>query len=300
MGSKYTIALGELCELEAGVPCGGGYSSIKDTIEKAIPKVFDFEFPMFDEGYRNVLCTKILKHYWTREIGAETVGLFKLWLDTRLNEIMPYYNQLYKSTLFEFNPLYDVDITTTQKRSSDGITDVQGSGTANAEQTGNINSESSENLKHTGNKTVDSGNKTTNNSTVTKNNERSDAYSDTPQGTLSNVRELAYLTNFRSIKDDDTTTDVGSINEEGKTAEETVVNGDTSKRGKQATSSTDNRTTNMNEKTTAKTTEEYLQTVQGKQGGGSFSKMLTEYRKTFINIDTLIIDALSDLFFGLW
>lgn len=297
---KYTIALGEMCELEIGVPCGGGYSSIKDTIERAIPKVFDFEFPMFDEGYRNVLCTKILKHYWTREIGAETVGLFKLWLDAKLNEIMPYYNQLYRSTLLEFNPLYDVDIKTTYKRTNDGVTDVEESGVENGERNTNHSEENSENLKRTGNNAVDTTNERKTNSTVTKKDEHSDAYSDTPQGTLDNVRELTYLTNFRSVKDDDLATEVGTNQDSGKVNEESVLNADSSRRGKQATSSVDNRTTNKNEKTTAKTTEDYLQIVQGKQTGRSYSKMLTEYRKTFLNIDTMIIEELSDLFFGLW
>lgn len=300
MGSKYTIALGELCELEVGVPVGGGYSSIRGTIEKAIPKVFNFEFPLFDEGYRNVLCTKILKHYWTREIGAETTGLFKHWLDTKLNEIMPYYNQLYKSTLLEFNPFYDVNITTTHKRTNDGTTDVQGEGVENGERTSNLNTESSENLKRTGNNTAESTSDRTSNNTVAKNNEKSDAYSDTPQGTLSNVRELAYLTNFRSVKDDTDTSETGTAKDKVNISEESVVNGNTARTGKQATNSAENRTTNKSEKTTAKTTEDYLQIVQGKQAGSSYSKMLAEYRKTFLNIDAMVIDELSDLFFGLW
>lgn len=297
---KYTIALGELCELEVGVPVGGGYSTIKDTIERAVPKVFDFGFPMFDEKYRDVLCGKILKHYWTREIGAETVGLFKLWLDTKMNEIMPYYNQLYKSTLLEFNPLYDVDITTTHKRTNDGTTDVQGQGVEDGEHTSNLNTENSENTKRTGQNTIDTSSDKTNNSTTTNKDERSDAYSDTPQGTLANVRELSYLTNFRSVKDDNTMTEVGTAKDVGKVNEENVSNAITSGTGKQAANSTDHRTTNKNEKTTAKTTEDYLQIVQGKQSGGSYAKMLTEYRKTFINIDTMIIEELGVLFFGLW
>lgn len=297
---KYTIALGELCELEVGVPVGGGYSTIKDTIERAVPKVFDFDFPMFDEKYRDVLCGKILKHYWTREIGAETVGLFKLWLDTKLNEIMPYYNQLYKSTLLEFNPLYDVDITTTHKRTNDGTTDVQGQGVEDGEHTSNLNTENSENTKRTGQNTIDTSSDKTNNTTTTNKDERSDAYSDTPQGTLANVRELSYLTNFRSVKDDNTMTEVGTAKDVGKVNEENVTNATTSGTGKQAANSTDHRTTNKNEKTTAKTTEDYLQIVQGKQSGGSYARMLTEYRKTFLNIDSMIIDELSGLFFGLW
>ena len=48
------------------------------------------------------------------------------------------------------------------------------------------------------------------------------------------------------------------------------------------------------------TTEEYLEHVKGKTPGASYSKLLSEYRETFLNIDMMIIDDLSDLFFGLW
>ena len=47
-------------------------------------------------------------------------------------------------------------------------------------------------------------------------------------------------------------------------------------------------------------TESYLEQVQGKHGGISYAKMLMEYRDSFLNIDTMIIDNLNDLFFGLW
>ena len=52
--------------------------------------------------------------------------------------------------------------------------------------------------------------------------------------------------------------------------------------------------------TVSTTTDEYLQRVSGKSGGMSYSAMLLEYRETFINIDEMIIEELSDLFFGLW
>ena len=109
--SKYTTQVRFICETAAGLSESEGQTSVKQIIAAAIPSVFDFDFPIFDESYRNVLETKILKHYYTREIGLETVGLWKLKLDTKLNEIMPFYNQLYKSELIEFNPMYDVDLT---------------------------------------------------------------------------------------------------------------------------------------------------------------------------------------------
>ena len=57
------------------------------------------EYPIFDENYRAILNKKILDHYRFREIGAETAGLFKHYLNTTLNEIMPYYNVLYTNQL---------------------------------------------------------------------------------------------------------------------------------------------------------------------------------------------------------
>lgn len=62
-------------------------------------------YPIFDEDYRRALNSKIVEHYWFREIGLETPQLFKRFLNRRMNEIMPYYNQLYESTLLEFDPL---------------------------------------------------------------------------------------------------------------------------------------------------------------------------------------------------
>ena len=117
--SKYTTEVRFLCEQSAGLVESVGYADIQGVLDACRDKVFDFEFPIFDENYRNVLEDKILKHYYTREIGAETVGLWKHWLNVRLNEIMPYYNKLYESELIKFNPMYDVDLETTHKKVDD-------------------------------------------------------------------------------------------------------------------------------------------------------------------------------------
>ena len=98
--SKYTTELRFICESKAGLSDSVGFNQIDDVISKSWNKIFD-NFPIFDESYRSVLCSKILKHYYTREISAETVGLWQLWLNTRMGEIMPYYNKLYESALLE-------------------------------------------------------------------------------------------------------------------------------------------------------------------------------------------------------
>lgn len=69
------------------------------TIRNLIDNNFDFglkNYPIFDENYREVLNNKILMHYYMDEIGFETAGLFKVYLNNKMNEIMPYYNELYK------------------------------------------------------------------------------------------------------------------------------------------------------------------------------------------------------------
>ena len=157
--SKYTTEVRFICEMYAGLTESTGLSGVDSVIEQARSKVFDFAYPIFDEAYRSVIEKKILKHFYTREIGAETVGLWKLWLNTRMNEIMPYYNKLYKSELLDFNPLYDVDMTRERTVSNDGTT-------------------------------VSSGNSQT---SVSSND--NSYYSDTPQGGVGILHDLQYLTN---------------------------------------------------------------------------------------------------------
>lgn len=69
-------------------------------------------YPLFDESYRVTLNGKIVDHYWNREIGRETVDDFQRALRMTLNEVMPYWNQLYKSEQLEFDPLKTVDLRT--------------------------------------------------------------------------------------------------------------------------------------------------------------------------------------------
>lgn len=76
-------------------------------------------YPIFDESYREQLNGKIIEHYWFREIGLETPALFKRFLNRKMNEIMPYYNQLYESTLRKFDPFSNYEMQTTGSSTSD-------------------------------------------------------------------------------------------------------------------------------------------------------------------------------------
>ena len=249
-----------------------GFDKIDDILTKSAPKIFDFNFPIFDDDYKLPLEKKILMHYYTREIGEESYGLWKLRLATRMNEIMPYYNKLYKSELIEFDPLHNVDLTTTHEKINDGNTTNDATGKfANSSLNESNVSVSGSGENHT---------------TTKDNNTTMDAYSDTPQGMLENVESLNYLTNAKWVNENDTgSQDTTSSNHESTTENVNVTNQGTTE---------DKSTVKINN------TEEYLEHIVGKTPGISMSKMIEEYRDTLLNIDMMIINDLSDLFFGLW
>lgn len=169
--SKYTTELRFICETYAGLSESVGENSIENVITNSLDKLFDFNFPIFDENYRKTLETKIVKHYYTREIGYETVGRWKLALNTKLNEIMPYYNKLYESELIEINPLYTHNITKTGNKTGQGT----------SQQT--TNDIGSKDIQHN----------ETNNDVITDSSTNYRLHSDTPQGGLAGVDSGTYL-----------------------------------------------------------------------------------------------------------
>lgn len=306
--SKYTTQVRFICETAAGLSESEGQASVKQIISAAIPSVFDFDFPIFDESYRNVLETKIIKHYYTREIGLETVGLWKLKLDTKLNEIMPFYNQLYKSELIEFNPMYDVDLTRDHNLKREETTKQDATEKGTIEKTGSVddNTHTETNDNQNSESTTDIQNTTgsTSREQLGSNKTHYDKYSDTPQGSLQNVQNDTYLTNARMINDTDS-----------QTGETTVSGNDTSNETTTSKSSTDGKndternisTNDSEEKSVSQnlnknlnSIDDYIEHVKGKNGGVSYSAMLNEFRTTFLNIDMQIIEELSDLFINLW
>lgn len=66
---------------------------------------------------KNKLADKILKHYYFREIGFETYGVFKHYALSMMNEIMEKYLPLIYSAMIEYNPLVNVDYTETYESS---------------------------------------------------------------------------------------------------------------------------------------------------------------------------------------
>ena len=290
--SKYTTEVRFICESSAGLSESEGANNVDSILDKCWNKVFNFDFPIFDESYRVPLELKIIRHYYTREISEETFGLWKLRLECRLNEIMPYYNKLYLSETLNFNPLYDTDITTSFDK------DFKGNNKAVSKQnnTSTVNSTGSISDVVSVDNTQQTATTNKNNDTETTQNKNWDLYSDTPQGGITGLENNEYLTNARKNNGDST-----AKREQKAEFSGTVGNTGTTQTTNNSSNSTDSQTAlNSTNDTDITNTESYIQKVQGKSSGGSFSKMISEYRETLLNIDMQIINNLSDLFFLLW
>lgn len=314
--SKYTTEVRFLCESLTGHQDSVGFNDVDTVINDAIPIIFSFNFPIFDEEYRNVLCTKILRHYYTREIGSETYGLWKLRLQTKLNEIMPYYNKLYETELLKFDPLRDVDMQTTHAGTKTGTrTDVTNAEDNNERNASNIIGDSrvqSDSRTNTFEGSRKSEGEDTNVSSTTaqggSTSTNRDLYSDTPQGSLTGVENETYLTNARKITGVDSNSSASDTSGAGtyknkiddeNTETSEGQNTSTSKREESITGSDNRRTSSV---TAGKTnnTEDYVMHVFGKTAGITYSKMLKEFRDNLLNIDMDVIKDLADLFMLIW
>lgn len=104
--AEYTMYLRDVINMVNG----NIVTDMESDIEKAIPKIFSFPVTAWVEGYENVLFTKFCERYYMREICAETYPLWKVFLKRHIQLVMPYYNNLYKTTIYEFNPETNVDL----------------------------------------------------------------------------------------------------------------------------------------------------------------------------------------------
>lgn len=288
--AKYTTEVRSICEVYAGLSESVGYDSVDEVISNARPKIFDFSYPIFDEAYRPVLETKILLHYYTREISEETVGLWKLRLKTKMNEIMPFYNKLYESELLTFNPLYD--------------TDYYKDGNRQGTEDNTTTDKNVRDSKYSGSDTISGRSQMGGSDTKadTKRDKYSEwnLYSDTPQGGIEGIEgaedepsllDNGYLTNARHILHDGDGTTANSTTSYGGN---TVTN-ETTDYGKKNVTNTDGTSV-----FDGNTTEQYAEHVYGKMPGKSNSQLLKEFRDTFLNIDLDVIKDLANLFFNLW
>lgn len=85
---------------------------------------------------KDKLATKIVNHYFMREIGYETPDLFKLQAKIKLQEIMETYSHIIYSNALKYDPLVNVDFTESFEREIEGTAENKGNSLSNSNSNG--------------------------------------------------------------------------------------------------------------------------------------------------------------------
>lgn len=233
--------------------------------------IFDFTYPVFDESYRALLETKILKKYYTRDICRVEYWRWKMDLDTKLNEIMPYYNKMYESAALELNPLYNFTVNVNHKDSG---------GDAHESEESKSNDKSHGTTRQHEDEVQIGG---SDSNTSSSNGNSSERFLDTPQGRLDEIENNKYLTD-------------ATLNNESNNSKSTTNYGkNTVDKLKEVITGKDISNEVFKKKEQITTTRAYVEEVSGRRDI-SDSELLLKYRDTFVRIDEMLLNELNDCF----
>lgn len=128
--SKYTIELRKICDIYG-----------RDTVEDWFKDYCLYDYLTEEEidtiknrgtWNKDKLARKIVNHYYMREIGFETIELFKHYVKVLLDEIMEEKLPLIYSASISYDPLVNVDYTETYSRQIDDTGESNAESTSNA------------------------------------------------------------------------------------------------------------------------------------------------------------------------
>lgn len=248
-------------------------------IEKMLPQVFD-NFPIFSEDHRKELQMKIVKHFYFQEIGFETWGMFHFRFNQKLQEIMPYYNERYKSETFEYDPMNPTNYNTTHDENTDSTQNT----------TGNSTSKTDNDTDGTRNVTTDeTGHSETENTENSTQQSTGDNYFwETPQ---TEITDESYATTKNRDSKNSTTnsTDHGTTDTTGKTTTQETNHSEND------VSSTQDTTSDY----TGNTKNKFTTNIKGNEGIPG-QDLIQKYRDVIVNIDMEIIYELKSCFMGVF
>lgn len=291
-------------------------------------------YPIFDEDYRKELQKKILLKYYTREICEETFGLWKLRLNSKMNEIMPYYNQLYSETYekylgSDYNLFFNHDTETVEEfdkklnRMIENILNENVTSDSTGKET-NSGSDTTKYGKKYWKKLGGAGFKDTHG-----NNGLTTVESDTPQGEvhfnftpdpqdtqpateavvvngyaskISTQKGVILNRNYQNDISEPEIYKEGEYDRDGRAvsggnSQDEYVHGhivDSTDNTTRDTTSSNKERGNENENRSIN------KTVKGKTNNISYAKLIKEIRESIINVDQLVMRELEPLFIGLW
>lgn len=278
----------------------GDKSKITNLWQKARVGIFDFNYPLTENVSHETFEHNILNHYLMRRINFETVTLFKIMLENKLNEIMPKYNLMWDS-LDGWEVFKAGSITRT-------YTDVMTGNNINKTNTSNINT-TSNTINNTSSDTAENSDTTTSTNTTkgestlinttSDNSTASKSHSDAPQNNIEDVKNGEYVSQF----DYDVVSSTSSLNSNNKTNDETATstnttsttkNNGTSTQSNNGNSKTSNVTNSSDDKTENRVVNETItRTVENELD------VLIKFQREYNSIWTMIYKDLDILFYGL-
>ena len=139
--AKYTIELRRICDLLGREEVENWFKDYN--LSDFLTTLQIEQIEKANVWSKDRLATKIVDHYFMREIGFETPGLFKHYAKVTMKEIMERKLPLIYSNFFEYDPLSNVDFTEEYTREILGNSENKLDGTIS--QTGNSTSNSNSN-----------------------------------------------------------------------------------------------------------------------------------------------------------
>lgn len=226
------------------------------------------EYPIFDESYRQKLNTKIVEHYWFKEIGFETIARFRWYMRTTMSENMPRFNALYIAQNSIKDPLTNRDLSWNELWHTDET------GGSITDRTGGTTYGRTEHRENGGKDTQLAGR-----------TKEKVIHSETPMNEIST----------QAVENGNYATDVTYTWREGERAGETEYGGttDVNHGGRDVTDSHTDYNRDLDSDGTR---------VHNDVGysGVSPTALLDELSDKFKNIDLMVINSLGGLFMGLW
>lgn len=303
--AMYSMQLREIIEREIEDRDDYYELSNKDKIELGRKRLFDFDYPIFDENYRKVFENHFIRTFYMREIGFETEGLFKFQLETWLLVNMPYYNKLFHSENIMYNPLSNTMTQTSRNSGSEtnrkDKTDTDTARKDNTDSESEIDgkSESTTDTKEN----VEATSKTDTTEDTTEDNFHRNVGSNTPDSRLQLSTKdgsgvIEYASNIEENKENNERNTESTS--DTKSDQETKSNTETKETTNTKSDSTEDYTSDVeeNQKYTSdiEETSDYLERQSGKVGAVSYPQLIQEHRQAFLRIENRMFSEMNQLF----
>jgi hypothetical protein len=259
------------------------YSVELGDIVKSGLKVFNFDYEFYDPNKKPEFEQLFIDHFLFREIGTETVGRFQHYLKVKCHEVLPYYNLLFKTALYEYDVKNNYNLTETFTKTNTNTKEVTGNATQNGSlnrdaevsATGNKTNTLDSTTSHTENIDFTKADTLTENGTVAVDNKK--VGSDTPNALLSmaDIKTNVYASKAE-IEDGTTTTTAEKVDNATETTTRTTVDN--------IDATSHDTTTDTSTEDTTETTTNTANTTQNETGNGS--ETYTLERVGDIGVDT--------------